>query len=57
VAEVALDRAGGGDFVDFLFRGVTSVDISKGFSDSCTGDKTEDPLSNVWYDGRGSDGD
>ena len=52
---MALERAGGGGyFVDFLFRGVTSVDTSSGFSDSCTGDRTEEPLSNPWKDGRGS---
>jgi hypothetical protein len=27
--------------------------MSRGFSDSCTGDNTEDPFSKPWNDGRG----
>lgn len=42
VTEVALDRAGGGVFVDFFFRGVISAGESVGLDVSCTGDNMDD---------------
>lgn len=42
MTEVALDLAGGGVLVDFLFLGVTSIDSSVGLVVSCTGERTEE---------------
>jgi hypothetical protein len=43
--DVALDRAGGGDFVDFRCRGAASVGTDIGSGASKTGDRTVEPPS------------
>ena len=58
MTDVALDRAGGGVFVVFRLRGVTSADTSRGSADSCTGDRTfEEPLSKDMRPERAGGGD